>query len=90
MNISIVFKAPWTFSEEINYLCKKALKSLFCIRKALASEETNTNLFLKLYEQSVKPILLYCSEVWDFERLTTQSQVLEQKYESLGAEKKSS
>ena len=66
---------------------KKTLKSLFCIRKALASEKTNTSLFLKLYEQCVKPILLYCSEGWALERLTTKSQDLEQKYESLGAEK---
>ena len=85
--LGIIFNAPGTFSEGINYLCKKALKALFCIRKALASEKTNTSLFLKLYEQCVKPILLYCSEVWALERLTTQSQDLEQKYESLGAEK---
>ena len=64
------------------------MEALFCIRKALASEKTNTSLFLKLYEQCIKPkIFRYCSEVWALERLTTQSQDLEQKYESFGAEK---
>ena len=63
------------------------MKAVFCITKALALEKSNTSLFRKLYEQCVKLILLYCSEVWALERLTTQSQDLEQKYESLGAEK---
>ena len=53
----------------------------------MLQKKTNTSLFLKLYAQCVKPILLYCSEILALERLTTQSQDLEQKYESLGAEK---
>ena len=38
-------------------------KALFCIRKAITSEHLNVNLFLKLYEQCVKPVLPYFSEV---------------------------
>lgn len=51
--LGIIFKPSGTFSEGINYLGKKALKALFCIRKALASENLNACLFLKLYEQCV-------------------------------------
>ena len=44
--LGIIFTASGTCSEGINYLCKKALKALFRIRKALASEKTNQAYFL--------------------------------------------
>ena len=75
-------------TEAINYLSKKASKASFCIRKAIASKYLNVDLFLKLYEQCVKPtcILLYCSEVWCLDKVTHRSSDLEQKYDILPIE----
>ena len=47
----------------------------------------NTLLFLKLYEQCVKPILLYCSEVWAGERLLSHVGPLEHRYDTLNTER---
>ena len=41
--LGIIFKPSGTFSEAINYLCKKASKALFCIRKAVTYEDLNVN-----------------------------------------------
>ena len=64
--LGIIFKPSGSFTEAINYLCKKASKASFCIRKDVAFEYLNVDLFLKLYEQCA--ILLYCSEVWCFDK----------------------
>lgn len=85
--LGIIFKPSGSFSEAINYLCKKALKALFCIRKAIASEYMNVELFLKLYEHCVKPILLYCSEVWCLGKIMNRVSVIEKKYDTLAIEK---
>ncbi|MCU7800554.1 MAG: reverse transcriptase family protein [gamma proteobacterium symbiont of Lucinoma myriamae] len=85
--LGIIFKPSGTFTHGIAYLCKKASKALFCIRKALISENIHAGLFLKLYEQCVKPILMYCSEVWCPERIINPSIDIEQKYDSLVSEK---
>ena len=37
---------------------------MFCIRKTLYSNKNNIKLHLKLFDTCVKPILLYCSEIW--------------------------
>ena len=44
--LGIIFKPSCSFSEATNYLCKKAPKASFCIRKAVASEYLNVDLFL--------------------------------------------
>lgn len=85
--LGIIFKPSGTFTDGINYLCKKALKASFCIRKAIGSDKMNTPLFLKLYEQCVKPILLYCSEVWAGERLINQAGPIERRYDTLSTER---
>ena len=86
-HLGIIFKPSGSFTEAINYLCKKASKASICMRKAVASEYLNVNLFLKLYEQCVKPILLYCSEVWCLDKVMHRSSDLEQKYDILPTEK---
>ena len=62
--LGIILKPSGTFSEAINQLSKKANKAIFCIRKTLYSNNSNVLLHTKLFETCVKPILLYCSEVW--------------------------
>ena len=52
--LGIIFKPCGSFTEAINYLCKKAARASFCIKKAVDSEYLNADLLLKL-----KPILLY-------------------------------
>lgn len=37
---------------------------MFCIRKLLFSDKLNIYPHLKLFESCLKPILLYCSEIW--------------------------
>ena len=76
-NLGIFFKPSGTFSEAINCVCKKASKALFCIRKAVTTEHLNVNLFLKLYEQCVKPILLYCSEILCLEKIILRTRLYE-------------
>ena len=71
--LGISFKPSGSFTEAINYVCKKASKASFCIRKAVASEYLNVDLFLKLYEQCINPILLYCSEVWSLDKVMHRS-----------------
>ena len=85
--IFLLFQPSGSFTEAINYLCKKASKASFCIRKAVASEYLNVDLFFKLYEQCVKPILLYCNEVWCLDKVMHRSSYLEQKYDILQIEK---
>ena len=42
---------------------------------------------MKLYEQCVKPILLYYSDVWCLDRVLLIASILEQKYDVLPIEK---
>jgi hypothetical protein len=66
----IVFKPSGSFSFAIHYLSKKAsIKAMFCIRKTLYSEKLNAFLHLRLFDACVKPILLYCSEIWSLDIL---------------------
>ena len=67
--LGILFKPSGTFSHAIRYLCNKSYKAAFCIRKALFSDKMNVQLYLKLYEHCVKPILLYCSEIFSIDSL---------------------
>ena len=62
--LGIIFKASGTFSDAIIHLSKKASKAAFCIWKSLYSDKCNVLVHLKLFDSCVKPILLYCSELW--------------------------
>ena len=67
--LGIYFRSSGVFTQGIKYLCNKALKAIFCIRKALMSDCMNTGLYVTLYNHCVKPILLYGSEVWSIDFL---------------------
>ena len=60
----IIFKTSGIFTNAVELLCKKATKYLFCIRQLLMSEKSNILNHLKLFETCIKPILVYCSEIW--------------------------
>ena len=67
--LGIYFRSSGIFTQGIKYLCNKALKAIFCIKKALISDCMNTGLYVTLYNHCVKPILLYGSEVWSIDFL---------------------
>ena len=67
--LGIYFRSSGIFTQCIKYLCNKALKAIFCIKKALISDCMNTGLYVTLYNHCVKPILLYGSEVWSIDFL---------------------
>ena len=80
--LGILFKPSGSFTEAVRLLCKKASKAIFCIRKLLFSEDINVLPHLKLFDACVKPILLYCSEVWSLYMIKDITN-LESKYWSL-------
>ena len=55
-----------SFHKATDALYNKALRALFSLYSALnvRSDETNTKLYLKLFDSLIKPILLYGCEVW--------------------------
>ena len=62
---------------------------MFCVRRALKAESINTELYLTIYEHCVKPILLYCSEIWLIDFLINKAGQTEiaQRYDLLLPEK---
>ena len=55
-----------SFQKSTDMLYKKSLRALFSIYSSLNvhSDETNTRLFLKLFDSLIMPVLLYGCEVW--------------------------
>ena len=76
----ISFKPSGSFSAAVHLLCKKASKAVFSIRRSLFSEYMNTAPQLRLFDSSVKPILLYCSELWSLDILVKENANFEDKY----------
>ena len=62
--LEIIIKASGIFTEGISELSNKALKVLFMIRKKFQSSFIFPTLQCRLFDACVKPILLYCSEIW--------------------------
>ena len=65
-----------------NIFVRKHQRLHFVLRKPSLHD-----LFLKLYEHCVKPILLYCSEVWCLDKKMNRSSNIEHKYDTLLVEK---
>ena len=78
--LGILFKPSGIFTNAINLLGKKASKAMFCIRKLLYSDRLNVLPYLKLFETCIKPILLYCSEVWAPDLIVKDKSSLESKF----------
>ena len=84
--LGIIFKPSGVFSHAIKYLYNKALKATFCVRRAFKAESINTELYLTIYEHCVKPVLLYCSEIWSIDFLINKAEIA-QRYDLLLPEK---
>ena len=72
--LGLVIRENGDFTEAIQLLHDKALKASFCLSKTLGKHNYNVNIALKLFDSTVKPILLYGSEIWgaytiNFERV---------------------
>ena len=73
--LGILFKPSGSFSAAISHLCRKASKAMYSIRRSLFSDKINT-----LFDSCVKPILLYCSEIWCLDNLVTSKCNIEEKH----------
>ena len=80
--LCIIFKPSGTFSYATSHLSKKASKAIFCIRKSLFSDRIDLVSHSKLFEACVKPILLYCSEIWCLPLFVNENSSIESKYDS--------
>ena len=87
--LGIRFKPSGVFSHAIKYLYNKALKATFCFSRAHKAESINADLYLTIYEHCVKPILLYCSEIWSIDFLINKAGQIEiaQRYDLFLPEK---
>jgi hypothetical protein len=72
LSLNAFFKPSGTFSYATSHLSEKASKAMFCIRKSLFSDRINLVSHLKLFEACVKPILLYCSDIWGLPLLVNE------------------
>ena len=73
--LGIKFTRKATFKEAIKCLAEKGNKAMYLLKSSLYTGVTfNPNLPLKIFDSTVRPILLYASEVWccEFLKLLTR------------------
>jgi hypothetical protein len=58
------FSITGSFTEAKNVLYKKGLKAFFKIRKCFEHHKPKIKTILHVFDHTVKPVLLYGSEVW--------------------------
>lgn len=85
--LGIIFKPSGSFTEAIKQLGKKANKALFCIKKCFPLDKIYTKPMIKLFDACVKPILLYCSEIWAADILLRPNVELEHRYKDFQPDK---
>lgn len=64
--LGVVISSSGSFTRAQVNAANKAKKALFKIRSCLRNIGCNPKIGLKLFDQLVSPILLYCSEVWTY------------------------
>ena len=62
--LGVLFSASGTFSHCQNDLYKRALKAQFKLSKCFGDLHQNVDTILHLFDHTVKPVLLYGSEIW--------------------------
>ena len=85
--LGLLFKPSGSFSHAVINLMARAKKAMFSLRSSLASDRLYVIPHLKLFDSCIKPIALYCSEVWIMDMLKIEKGNLENRYNSLTPEK---
>ena len=90
--LGIQFCASGSFSPAQKELYSKALKGYYKLRRDFISFEPNVKNSIHVFDHTIKPILLYGSEVWGYfnpfkKRLQSNDLVLDQIYLNLEIEK---
>jgi hypothetical protein len=62
--LGIIFTTSGTFTPAKNDLYQRALKCLFKLRKSFSDISPNIKTCLHIFDHTLKPILLYGSEIW--------------------------
>jgi exonuclease III len=62
--LGIVFKSNGSFDCAQQDLYHRGLKAYFKMAKMLSTEYSDTNTILHLFDHTIKPVLLYASEIW--------------------------
>jgi hypothetical protein len=69
--LDIHFTASGTFTIAKHELCKKALKAFFKLRKDFLSLNPGRKTCINVFDHTIKPMLLYGSEVWGVFNVTS-------------------
>ena len=62
--LGVVVSASGSYSSTMDAMCDKATRALFKLKKTLKDCDVNPQLMLYLYDSTIKPIVLYGSEIW--------------------------
>ena len=68
--LGIIFKPSGSFTNAIKHFSNKAKKAVFCIRNLMPRDRMAIVPNLQLFEACVKPIILYCAEIWNLHTYT--------------------
>ena len=86
--LGLLFKPSGTFSHAVNNLTIKAKKAMFSLRSTLVSDRLLVLPNLKLFDSCIKPIALYCSEIWIMDIIKILKGDIERRFNSVTFEKK--
>ena len=62
--LGIEFSSSGSWTNAISNLSDRGMKALFLLKRYICSGNIKPALGLKLFDQMIKPILCYCSELW--------------------------
>ncbi|MES9993748.1 MAG: reverse transcriptase family protein [Candidatus Thiodiazotropha sp.] len=62
--LGIEFSSSGSWTAAISNLSNRGMKALFLLKRYICSGNINPRLALKLFDQMIKPILCYGSEIW--------------------------
>ena len=62
--LGLVFNASGTWSNAMENLSMRGMKALFSLKRYICTGNIKVRLGMKLFDQMIKPILCYASELW--------------------------
>lgn len=62
--LGIIFVSSGKFTQYKDEVYKKSMKACFGLQQCLASSNPIVSTLLHLYDHTIKPILMYGSEIW--------------------------